>query len=51
MEISTQGQAILLDEDGQIGMKRTDIEIEKNKDIKTKSYYGSSQEGCFNLTL
>lgn len=29
MEISTVGQVILLDEDGQIGMKKTDIKIEK----------------------
>lgn len=29
MEISTVGQVILLDEDGQIGMKKADIKIEK----------------------
>lgn len=29
MEISTVGQVILLDEDGQIGMKKTDIKMEK----------------------
>lgn len=45
------GKGVILGEDGQVGKERADIEVEKNKYLKVKSYCGSSQDARFNLTL